>query len=475
MFLMIQNPGVAPVEGYTLLGVSTTRDCGVDGTIGMFGSGTKHAINTLLRANLKVFVYCGKTRLDFQTRDDEVDDGLVHKPVKRVMCKLSGTSTRTYDLGWVLDFGATDWTDLGMAIREFVSNAIDRTLREENGEFVPAIHDRRLEVAIVEDSKVRAKDGYTRVFIEADESVHRYMDELPKRFLHFSDRPEQVKQSILPKAGRNLNGKKTPMIYRAGVFVREVEYPDLPSVYDYNLKPDEVKIDECRNSSDYEIKVAIAKLYQKATTRELIPMFQAMIEGDSVYEEQLESYYVMPSFEQPKEEQVRNWQQAWQAVAADAVLCCPVTGISDFVQRKGYKVAIARTSNFVDTASRFGIQTHFQVLTESEKNGREILPATEAAEAAVSEVWGWLEKYNLTGGVEKPAVGCFRDVMNAGSRLLGFCDEHGVYLADDQAGTRSKPLLKTALEESIHWVTKATDGSRDLQDFAFRMIVEILA
>ena len=98
----------------------------------------------LLRAGLKVVVYCGKTRLDFQTRDDEIDDGLIRKPVKRVMCKMGGTSTRTIDLGWVLDFGAIDWTDLGMALREFVSNAIDRTLREENGEFIPAMLDGRL-------------------------------------------------------------------------------------------------------------------------------------------------------------------------------------------------------------------------------------------------------------------------------------------------------------------------------------------
>ena len=38
----------------------------------------------------------------------------------------------------------------------------------------------------------------------------------------------------------------------------------------------------------------------------------------------------------------------------------------------------------------------------------------------------------------------------------------------------NKAVLKTALEECIHWITKAGDNSRDLQDFAFRMIVEIL-
>jgi len=138
MRLLIQNPGAAPVEGYTLLGVSTTRNCGVAGTIGQFGSGAKHAINTLLRAGLKLLIYCGKTRLEFATRDDTVNDGLVTKPIKRVVCRLGGTSSKTLDMGWCLDFGAIDWTDLSMALREFVANAIDRTVRER-GDFVPAL------------------------------------------------------------------------------------------------------------------------------------------------------------------------------------------------------------------------------------------------------------------------------------------------------------------------------------------------
>jgi len=475
MFVCIQNPGVAPVEGYTLLGVSTTRDCGVDGTVGQFGSGTKHAINVLLRAGLKVFVYCGKTRLDFQTRDDEVDDGLTRKPVKRVVCKLGGTSTRTIDLGWVLDFGVIDWTDLSMALREFVSNAIDRTLREENGEFIPALQDERLSVTEVDDAKVRAKDGYTRVFVECNDNVRRYVAALPKRFLHFSDRPEQVKQSLLPKADRSLSGRQTAVIYRAGVFVREIEDTDETSVYDYNFKPSELPIDECRNSTDYATKAAISRLYRRATSQELVPVMEAMVAQKPVYEEHLDPYYVIPSWEEPKEEQKKNWQQAWEAVAADAVLCGPSSAIVEFVERKGYKAQPVRSASFVGVAERFGIRTASKVLTTDEKNGREKLPPTEAAQAGVDEVWGWLTTYNLANGIEKPPVGCFHDVMDAGSRTMGFCDDEGVYIADDQASDRSKPLLKTALEECIHWITKATDGSRDLQDFAFRMIVEILA
>jgi hypothetical protein len=476
-FLCIQNPGVAPIEGFTLLGVSTTRDCGVEGTIGQFGSGNKHAINVLLRAGLKVFVYCGKTRLDFQTRDEEIDDGLTRKAIKRVVCKLSGTSTRTIDLGWVLDFGSIDWSDIGMALREFVSNSIDRTVREENGSFIPAMDDERLFVGIVPDDKVRARDGFTRVYIESNDSVQQYINELPNRFLHFSSDPAQVTKSFLPKANRNINGKKTAVIYRAGVFVREIEQSNDESIYDYNFKASELQIDECRNASDYSVKAAVARLYRKASTAELVPVFRALIEHKPAFEASLDQDYILPSWETPKEEQKNNWQQAWQAVAADAVLCGPSITIAEFVEKKGYEAKTIRSSSMVAAAARFGIKTDSQVLSENEKKGKEILPATVAAQAAVDTVWSWLLKYNMTNDCEKPPVGSFRDAMNAGVRCLGLCDDTGVYLADDQASgdVPSKACLKTALEECLHWVTKAGDNSRDIQNFAFCLVVEILA
>ena len=402
MHLLIQNPGVAPVEGFTLLGVSTTRGCGVEGAIGQFGSGNKHAINVLLRAGLKVVAYCGKTRLDFQTRDDEIDDGLTRKPVKRVMCKLGGTSTRTIDLGWVLDFGAIDWTDLGMALREFISNAIDRTLREENGEFVPALSDGRLSVAVVEDEKIKAKDGYTRVYVEMNDEVQRYVDDLPKRFLHFSSDPSQVKKSFLSKskANRNLNGTRTAVIYREGVYVREVLDYTEDSVYDYNFKTSQLEIDESRNSSDYAIRAAVARLYRQASTPELVPVFQALVDQKTIYEEHLDPDYMLSMWDKPKEEQTRAWQQAWQAVAADAVLCGPSVAIAEFIQRKGHVVQTVPSANIVQAAHRFGVKTEHQVLSENEKKGREKTPATEAAVAAVDEVWGWLTTYNLTNDRE---------------------------------------------------------------------------
>ena len=41
-----------------------------------------------------------------------------------------------------------------------------------------------------------------------NDEVQRYVDDLPKRFLHFSSDPSQVKRSFLPKADRNLTASR---------------------------------------------------------------------------------------------------------------------------------------------------------------------------------------------------------------------------------------------------------------------------
>ena len=45
MFLMIANNGVAPVQSFTVLGVSTAR--GNSDKIGQFGSGAKHGLSLI--------------------------------------------------------------------------------------------------------------------------------------------------------------------------------------------------------------------------------------------------------------------------------------------------------------------------------------------------------------------------------------------------------------------------------------------
>jgi hypothetical protein len=473
MYLLIQNAGVAPIESYTLLGVSTSR--GVAGTIGQFGSGAKHAINTLLRAGLKLVIYCGKTKLEFTTREEVINDGLVSKPIKRVVCKLGGTSTKTLDMGWVLDFGSLDWTDLAMALREFVSNAIDRTVREHGG-FQLDLTNGDLQVRVVDDGAVRAKDGYTRVFIEVNPSVQRFYGELPRRFLHFGT-PALVGESLLPKADRNLSGKKTAMIYKEGVFVREIQDEDDASIYDYNFHGDELRLDESRNSSEYDIKAAAAWLYRKAKAQQLAPVLKSLIAQEPTFEATLDSYHLAPSYSSPDPEQSAEWQKAWELAAGPDAVLCDASSIhtADFVQRKGFQPKSVKAPAWISAAAKCGIKTASVVLDGNETNGKQILPATDASIEAVDTVWSWLQQINMTQGKAKPRVACFRDIMKAGSETMGYYRDGVVYFKEDIATAVNKYLLQTAFEEVSHYVTGATDMSRDFQNFLIQVIVELAA
>jgi hypothetical protein len=464
---------VAPVEGYTLLGVSTTRDCGVSGTIGQFGSGSKHAINTLLRAGLKLVIYCGKTKLEFTPRNEEINDGLVTKTIERVVCNMGGTSTKTIDLGFCLDFGAIDWKNLSMALREFVANAIDRTVRETGG-FIPALTSGDLQVAVSDD--MRAKDGYTRVYVEINSDVQRFYGELPRRFLHFASDPTLVSQSILPKDDRNLGEKKTAMIYKEGVFVREIRDNEDDSLADYNFHGNELHLDESRNSSEYDIQGAAAQLYRKATAEQLVPVWVSLLARQRTFESTFNSYHLATSYGSPEPEQCVAWQKSWLLAAGpNAVLCDDSIHTQDFVQKKGYSAKAIDSPGWVSAAQRCGIQTSGMILDHNEIKGRQIIAPTTAAVTAVDTVWSWVEQLKMSNGKDKPRVACFQDIANAGSETHGYYQENVVYLKEAVATAVTKRLLQTALEEVAHHITGAQDASVDLQKFAFQLVVELAA
>ena len=128
----------------------------------------------------------------------------------------------TEDLGFVMTYGEKDWGDIALALREFVSNAIDRAIRE-HGDW------RSVKIEIVDETRVRAKRDHTRVFLPLTPEVLDFYNNLGRWFLHFSE-PESLDKAILPKANRNLGDRKAAVIYRRGVRVREFESLDTESL-----------------------------------------------------------------------------------------------------------------------------------------------------------------------------------------------------------------------------------------------------
>ena len=164
---------------------------------------------------------------------------------------------------------------------------------------------------------------------------------------------------------------------------------------------------------------------------------------------------------------------AW-AAGPNAVLCdVTLAHTSEFVEKKGFRAKPTKAPSWVTAAARCGVKTAASVLDDHESNGKQVLPATNAAIEAVDIVWSWLQEINMTQGKTKPRVACFRDIMHAGSEVMGYYRDGMVYFKDDIATAVNKYLLQTALEEVAHYVTGATDMSRDLQNFLVQCIVEL--
>ncbi len=480
-YLKIENVGVCPPEGFTVLGVSLADTSSHEGVIGQFGSGNKHAVAVCLRSGLAPIVFAGTLKLEFATKPQTVSDGLASKDFGRVVVKYGGSDpitgasrSSTEDLGFVLDYGKQDWQEIALALREFVSNAIDRSIREK-GDWSG------VKVEIVDEAQVRAKRDHTRVFVPMNAEVLEFYNNLGKWFLHFSE-PDSLARAILPKANRNLGERKAAVIYRRGVRVREFESSDTESLFDYNLN--DLTIDEARKASDWDVKHHCGRALANADKDILARLFDRLINTDKpAWEFGFDTYSLQPAYRDSAEDDLRrrqNWQEAFSLVAGeDAVLTGK--GTADQLERKGYK-PVQAPENLVHAAEQYGVQTPARVLSADEMSGRAVSVPTPDAEAAVDFVWELLEQVRLTNGKAKPPVKCFTSILDGGTMLNGFYRDGGVYINADLGGSAfvvaghealSHRLLKVALEEVAHHVTGATDNSRDFQDFLLELAVKL--
>lgn len=517
-YLKIENPGVAPKEAFTLLGASMSRGSDNARTVGKFGSGNKHGVAVLLRNKLAPTVFAGNLMLDFGTRPVKVDAGIRSQEFAQVVVKLGGRDEKgvnrsaTEDLGFVLEYGATDWLTIDLALREFVSNSLDRAEEESDNAFLQkwcvdhgivtqaqvsddvrrAANDELKEyrktarpwesvkIEVVNENQVRAKSGTTRVFVPLNDEVLKFFNNLGKWFLHFSE-PELLGKTILPKSNRNLGDRKAAVIFRRGVRVREFESSDVPSLFDYNLE--NLDLDESRKVDDWRVQAEAGKAIANSDAGTVGKLMQSMMQSGTVWEHQFQEWALFSNYESSAVVAARSvvWKEAFNSVVGEDAVVATVNG-GERAKRKGYKVLEAPEA-FVKAAEKYGVRTPDKVLTNDEKEGRSLSEATPSVIAAVEWIWGIAGKHNMLNGKEFPKIACFTKIMDAGGQTLGFYRDGTVYVNTDLAGdasmvfmtasTLSQQLLVTAAEEVAHHITGATDNSRDFQDYLLNLLVKV--
>jgi hypothetical protein len=477
-FLKIENPGVCPPEGFTLFGATTKRryysgDAKNDLIIGTFGSGNKHSVCVLLRSKINPVVFCGSQRLSFFTRDVTIKGVAGSSTSDRVCVRYGGKTeagrsiTKEEELSVTLDYGTSDWEEISLALRELVSNSLDACF-EQGMDVAQAV--KAVCVEVVEENQVRAKAGCTRVFIPLTPGVEDFYNKLGRWFLHFSE-PALVTETILPKARRSHEGKEVACIYRRGVYVREWTADDVPSLFDYNLA--NLRLNESRTAGDWDVRHACGSALAGASKEQLACIFRGLRSGSDFWEAHFDTYGLDSQYEahSVQEERKERWQAAFKAVAGeDGVLMSDQhSDLTDTVSRKGYTPVATKADGWVKAGERMGIKSDVQVLTEDDKKGRTYSAATPAVEAALDWVWEVVDSCNMTAGKDKPKPGCFWEPMKAESQTWGLQKGNEVLIHTEIAGSITDMLRWVMLEEVGHYVTGATDMSRDFQTFFIRL------
>ena len=206
-WLLIENKGEIDVNALVLMGGSTKRDSTT--AIGFFGSGNKYALALLLKSEIDVKIFSGEKEITLATEDVTFRD----KSFKKILVNGKETSLTT-DMG-------PQW-DTWMAIREFVSNAID----EGTNNIIPSI------------DNVSPKEGYTRIYIEIVPEIKNVIDNWN---LYFSfDRTDALVDKDNKRIYPNICENERRILYRKGIRC----YAEGISLFHYDL-PD-FRINESR-------------------------------------------------------------------------------------------------------------------------------------------------------------------------------------------------------------------------------------
>lgn len=427
-YLNISNSGEAPSSAFRIQGDSTA--CGDVNKIGNFGSGAKHALLVLLRHKIPFQIFSGLREIPVTV----VNELHGERTIPVVYIDNLPTSMS-------IEFGATDWTDPAMALRELICNALDQNtligdaVRFTTAELVPTA-------------------GYTQVHIEANIGgpIWSAASSLDQMFLHYKSLENT---SILPKE------KVSPLkFYRKGVFVSE---SPISTLFDYNDCKGEVKIDESRQFSGFNLSEMMAKCVNQADYPQQ-EQWLLKIHSEVLTEYQQSPYeFTLSCYSFSYGDYSRSKAKEIAAELYD----CRAPSVESYNEaiKNGLKPLLAKYEIF---ESLFGqdLKAANQILQSRERTVT-MCEVSIAWKSVFNNAWNQLELRSLTNGKAKPEVSCFTHTGK--DLLMGFVDDDGIHLNVDQVSTA------TAVEEIIHYCYGVCDCSRDFQEISMKIIASLLA
>lgn len=245
-YLEIKSSGEIDIQSFTLIGASTKK--GDNSKIGMYGSGNKYSIATLLNQNIDFKVFSGEDEIVFTTKNQTFRD----QDFKVILVNGVETSLTT-------TMGGNDWKNVFAPIREIYSNALD----EDS------------DATLTKSSQFIAEKGYTKFYIELTEDVEHFYKNIHLYFCNTN--PKVLYSSMNGSMFPNTDDNNT-RVFRKGI----LSHFDTKNkaLLHYNL--DNIEINESRVVKYiWQIDYKLAILWKSCTNEELISTLLLRLNGSN--------------------------------------------------------------------------------------------------------------------------------------------------------------------------------------------------
>lgn len=403
------------------LGVSTAT--GVEGKIGQFGSGSLMSSLLWMREYGESPIYnINGTRVEFECIPERTSTNTKFNRVLQIENDVK------QPLSVSLEYGQHDWKDPIMALREWISNALDQGM-----DIVDAL--------CVVDSVVFDPD-YVEVFIPMNGMVRKYWQDIEKFFLQYSQKEECI---YIPK------DKVSPCrVYRRGVFVRELE---AHSLFDYNL---DFPIDESRNGSSDSMIDMIMNIALGLRDADI-----------HYYEDLLKAVRCNLDCIEVREKSWRtnvfgNWEPVLKKIVGKVKFGCQG---GENEEEKIETIAAHWYGRFIRMCPDLD---GYKDRGNAERNGYSIVSTPEECQKLMDELCELFGLFGMTNGKEKPKLEVFRTKNGQKPESNGLYENGIVSIYVDQIASR-----RTMMEELCHHYSGKSDCTREFQEFNFRLMAQM--
>jgi hypothetical protein len=303
-----------------------------------------------------------------------------------------------------------------------------------------------------------------RVYIPATQEVIDYHSKLRDNFIGFRS---GYRSDITIFPNKEGNAK----FYRRGVKVGEASKKGL---FNYNL--DTFSLKESRVVDTYEAKQKAAEALTFASKDRIVTYLRSFdeVNTDAYWEHGFDHYDLSASYHSYGEKveiAEKVWEEAYSEVYGEGVLVDNAI-MAKIVTDKGH-CPIQLSDNLTVLFKKLGVKQAKDVLDQNEIAGKKILPPSQAMVKCLDQVWSTLDRLNMTEGKARPELKSYDQIEKAEGNSLGYYRQGGdtVYIRADVGGAM---LTEVMIEEVAHYITRASDLTREFQSFAFKLAANLM-